>query len=406
MSIIQISKIQQRSGNLVDLPQLDEGEFGWASDFSLLFIGKAADGGNIENVEVLTSYSNISFSQINGSEGNLDISNVYSGQILTYVASSDNWVNAGGNALAPGNTSYYSSTPIHLGDASTLKIGGGGIGYILETDGTGNLSWTPKGTLYTRIVALSNANPIVMTVANNTPYTNDAIVTITGVQGNSNTIVNGDSFYIQLANDFPTSGNVRLYTSSGGSGPVNGAGLTYDNSPNAIATSVIAGGGGGSGNAQGSNTSIQFNNTNLLDGSANLTFDFANNIFYLNGNANIGNISVTGLITAAGNISGANIVTGGRVTATGNVAGNNLVVANGIYANNSFGAAQQILRASGTNTAYWTTSFYQGATPPAFNSLNYGDIFFYDDGAGFQRMYMWVYDASGDYFYDFLPPNF
>ena len=32
MAIIQISKIQQRSGNLVDLPQLDEAQLGWAND--------------------------------------------------------------------------------------------------------------------------------------------------------------------------------------------------------------------------------------------------------------------------------------------------------------------------------------------------------------------------------------
>ena len=40
MSIIQISKIQQRAGNLVDLPQLDEAELGFASDAKRVFIGK------------------------------------------------------------------------------------------------------------------------------------------------------------------------------------------------------------------------------------------------------------------------------------------------------------------------------------------------------------------------------
>ena len=41
MAILQISKIQQRSGNLVDLPQLDDAEFGWANDARRLFIGKS-----------------------------------------------------------------------------------------------------------------------------------------------------------------------------------------------------------------------------------------------------------------------------------------------------------------------------------------------------------------------------
>ena len=81
MAIIQISKIQQRSGNLVDLPQLDEAQFGFAQDARRLFIGKTT--GNIENIEVLTSYSDITFSQINGRQGNLNISNVQTGQILT-----------------------------------------------------------------------------------------------------------------------------------------------------------------------------------------------------------------------------------------------------------------------------------------------------------------------------------
>jgi hypothetical protein len=56
MAIIQISKIQTRSGNLVDLPQLDEGEMGFASDQKRLFIGKTVPN---ENIEVLTTYSNI-----------------------------------------------------------------------------------------------------------------------------------------------------------------------------------------------------------------------------------------------------------------------------------------------------------------------------------------------------------
>ena len=40
MAIVQISKIQQRSGNIVDLPQLDEAELGWATDAKQLYIGK------------------------------------------------------------------------------------------------------------------------------------------------------------------------------------------------------------------------------------------------------------------------------------------------------------------------------------------------------------------------------
>jgi len=130
MAIIQISQLQQRSGNLTDLPQLNEAEFGWATDTKQLFIGKTTPP---ENVEVLTSYSSIAFSQILGSQGNLSITGILStGEILAYDG--NNWVNAGGTA----------GGVINLGSVSNVHIGGGAIGYVLQTDGAGNLSWTPQ----------------------------------------------------------------------------------------------------------------------------------------------------------------------------------------------------------------------------------------------------------------------
>ena len=57
MAIIQISKIQVRSGNVSDLPQLSVGEFGFATDTNQLFIGN--DTGSIvgpspNNTQILT----------------------------------------------------------------------------------------------------------------------------------------------------------------------------------------------------------------------------------------------------------------------------------------------------------------------------------------------------------------
>jgi hypothetical protein len=283
MAIIQISKIQQRSGNLVDLPQLSEAEFGWASDEKQLFIGKETPN---ENIEVLTSYSEIDFSQIEGSIGNLNISNtVANGQVLAYDG--NNWVNRGGSA----------GGLITLGNVSNVRITGGAINYILTTDGLGNLSWTPKGALYSNIVALSNATPIVMTVANTTPYVNDSQVTITGVLGVANSNVNGLTFYVQLASNFPTTGNVSLYTSAGGSGPANGTSLTYTNSPNAIATSTI-GSGSGSGVVGGTTNSVQYNDGSGFQGDANFTWN--GSTLTVTGNTNISNLlNVSNTITAS-----------------------------------------------------------------------------------------------------------
>ena len=330
MAIVQISKITQRAGNLVDLPQLDNAEFGWATDTNRLFIGRTGNNYSDENIEVLTSYSNISFSQVEGSDGgNLNITTPLNGQIFTYVSSTDTWENYSGN------TSQFSGTKLQLGSVSNISMTGGAIGYVLETDGLGNLAWTPKGALYTNINALTNnptGNIITMTVANTVPYTNNALVTISGVVGtNVNTIINGQSFYVQLDVDYPTSGNVKLYTSSGNSSPANGAGLTAT-ANTGIATSLTSGSGGGGGAAGGVTTTVQYNNSGILAGSSGFTFSTANNSVTLTGNVNGANLNATSTVTALRLIS--NIATGTSplvVTSTTQVANLNVATAGVAY---------------------------------------------------------------------------
>jgi hypothetical protein len=327
MAIVQISKIQQRSGNLVDLPQLDDAEFGWANDEKRLFIGKTNP---TENIEVLTSYSNISFSQIDGaSNANLNLSNTANGQILGIetIGSNVYVVNKGGNpnvANSPGGL-------VNLGNVSNVKMYGGAIGYVLETDGTGNLSWTTKGTILANIINLvpdsGNANIIIMTVANTTPYVNSTEITITGVNGTANSNVNSVNFFVKLAVDYPTSGNVQLYTDSALLTPSDGTNLTYTNSPNAIATTSLS--GGGSGNVGGSNTAVQFNNNNILDGDADFTWDYTTNLLNVNGTANVINVNANGNVRA--NLLFSNVATGTApitVTSTTRVANLNVSHAN------------------------------------------------------------------------------
>ena len=323
MAIVQISKIQQRSGNLVDLPQLDDAEFGWANDEKRLFIGKTTPN---ENIEVLTSYSNISFSQLDGaSNANLNLSNTANGQILGIETSGSNVyiVNKGGNPAS-------NSSPgglVNLGNVSNVKMYGGAIGYVLETDGTGNLSWTSKGSILANVLALSNATPIIMRVANTTPYVNSTEITITGVNGTANSNVNSVNFFVKLAVDYPTSGNVQLYTDSVLSTPANGTSLTYTNSPNAIATTSLS--GGGSGNVGGSNTAIQFNNNNILDGDADFTWDYTTNLLDVNGTANIVDVNANGNVRA--NLLFSNVATGTSpitVSSTTRVANLNVSYAN------------------------------------------------------------------------------
>ena len=290
MAIIQISKIQQRSGNLVDLPQLSEAQLGWANDAKRLFIGGTGNANTYnENIEVLTSYSDITFSQINGSEGNLNISNAQTGQILTYVASTNTWDNAGGNALQPGNSALYTGGNIHLGDVATLKIGGGAIGYVLETDGVGNLTWTPKSTITAYISAVTKANPGVVTTTADNFFTEGALITITNVGGMVE--LNGGSYYVNVL----TSNTFSLYSDSGLTTPVDTTGYTtYTTGGRAISTV----GGAGTSAAGGSNTTIQFNDNNVLQGNAGFTFNKITGVVAIPGNVTAINATLGNLITS------------------------------------------------------------------------------------------------------------
>jgi hypothetical protein len=219
MSIIQISKIQQRSGNIVDLPQLDEAVFGWASDTKQLFIGKTTPN---ENVEVLTSYSQINFDQINGTVGNINItpSTVGNGQVLAYDGT--NWVNRGGTA----------GGLINLGEVSNVKISGGAIGYVLETDGLGNLSWTPKSSIISFIQTVSKASPAVVTTSQDNFLTDGLRITVTNAQGM--TQLNGNTYYVNVL----TSNTFALYTDAGLSTAVNSTGYTTYSYTSAASTTA------------------------------------------------------------------------------------------------------------------------------------------------------------------------
>ena len=261
MTIVQIGKMIQRTGNIGDLLPgvLDEAELGFASDANRMFVGSAG-GGNV--IEVLTSYSNISFGQLTGASNiGLDITAATEGQVLAYDSATSNWVNRGGTA---GNG------VVNLGNVSNVRIGQGAIGYVLETDGYGNLSWTSKGTITAKIRAFNSAPAGIMIVDPTTPYVNFNEITISGVQGaGADTVVNGKRFYIKVAVDYPTSGKVELYSDALCTIPVDTSALTATPNTGQAVSRV----GSLANFAGGVNGSIQFNNGGILDGAPGLTFN-------------------------------------------------------------------------------------------------------------------------------------
>ena len=367
MAIVQISKIQQRSGNLVDLPQLDEAELGFASDAKKVFIGKTASG-NLENIEVLTSYSDITFSQIDGAVGNLNIANtVADGEILAYDGT--NWVNKGGSA---GGT-------ITLGAVEDVQVTGGTNGYVLQTDGVGNLSWGPSGVLTGTITGITQTNPAVVTTTPENFFTNATLVTVSDVGGM--TEVNGVSYYVKVL----TSTTFELYTDSALTLSVDATGYSAYTTGGRAVTSV--GGGGGSA-ASGTAGTVQLSaGGGIFTGTPSFSYDTGTSTLTVNGNASIGNVTSTGTHSALRYVSTATTGTPPlEIDSTTRVANLNVAYANvsdfGVVGNLTTGSYYPALvDSTGTgNKALNVSGGYEFDTANA--KLNLGNITALFDIAG------------------------
>lgn len=242
---------------------------------------------------------------------------------------------------------------------------------------TGNSIYLGSGTISTDAngaLSLLNASGGQLVVAGNSTLTTlengSSNITIT-LDGNVTTSVGGNAAVFTVSS---TGSNIFGTLSVSGNATANA--IKTDNYLYANGVPISF-----TGEPVGPNTSIQFNNNGDFGGTNTFTFDSSANV-----------LSLTGDLTVTGNVA---------VT-------NNLSLSNSsaININGSPGTAGQVLKSNGTK-AVWSTQFYYGDTPPDFNLLNYGDIFFYiDNPNNFQRLYMWVTDGTSDYFYDFLPPSF
>ena len=242
-------------------------------------------------------------------------------------------VNTGGAVSATGN--------VDSGNVNTAIVSASGnvTGANLVTGGlvtaTGNI--TGGNVLTGGLVSATgnvNSGANIVATANvvGGNLTTAGVVTATGNVTGGNLLTGG----LISATGNVTSGNVNTGIVSA-SGNVAAAGFTGGNvsvTGNVIAQYFI---GNISGNidAAGSNTQVQFNDDDLLGGSANFTFDKATNILAVTGtvqgttvsatgNVIGGNVSTAGLVTATGNVTGGNVNTGGVVSATGNVNSGNV----------------------------------------------------------------------------------
>ena len=234
----------------------------------------------------------------------------------------------GGNLTTTGITSTGSLTASTTIDATGNITGGNvsaGSGIISTTgniDGA-NVNASAGITAGTTIAATGNITGGNLTT---TGITSTGSLTATTTIAATGNITGGN--VSAGAGIISTTGNI-----DGGNinatGNVNGTGAVF--SGNVTASNFI---GNISGNidAGGANTNIQFNDGDILAGSAAFTFDKTSNAVAASGNITGGNIDTAGQVVATGNVTGGNLITAGLASITGNVTGGNLTTAGQVVA--------------------------------------------------------------------------
>ena len=280
-----------------------------------------------------------------------------------------NWVNKGGSA---GGT-------ITLGAVSDVEITGGTNGYVLQTDGVGNLSWGPSGVLTGTITGITQTNPAVVTTTPENFFTNATLVTVSDVGGM--TQVNGVSYYVKVL----TSTTFELYTDSALTLSVDATGYSAYTTGGRAVTSV--GGGGGSA-ASGTAGTVQLSaGGGIFTGTPSFSYNTGTSTLTVNGNASIGNVTSTGTHTALRYVSTATTGTPPlEIDSTTRVANLNVAYANvsdfGVVGNLTTGSYYPALvDTTGTgNKALNVSGGYEFDTANA--KLNLGNITALFDIAG------------------------
>ena len=179
----------------------------------------ASQGGSISSIS--NGNSNVNIATANG---NITFSAVGNANVMTITGTG---ANISGTANITGNVSL-SGANVNLGAVGNLHIAGGANGYILSTDGSGNLSWILASTAGSNIVIdtfAGNGVQTVFTLTNAPTSENYTIINVDGVsQLHSAYTVSGANVTLSSA---PASGAaIEVMTFNLGSGGGSG-GYTY-----------------------------------------------------------------------------------------------------------------------------------------------------------------------------------
>jgi hypothetical protein len=239
----------------------------------------------------------------------------------------------------------------NLNDPGNIHISGGQAGFVLQTDGTGNLSW---------VAPIGNTQQILdqQIVGDNVSLAYDLIM-----PAFSNTVIVSINGVLQLPNTAYVVSNQTIVFSE----PLLESEVAD--------VRFLVGGPSGNNHPNGANGSIQFNSGDGFGGTANLTYNATT------GNLYSTNVVVSGNITASYYYGDGSQLSNIKATAnTGNItfANNVISTANGGNSINITGPQQTpVVMATGGNSAtsqlLWSTNI--GSLTPAntFNAVITGN---------------------------------
>jgi len=236
--------------------------------------GNLLTGGLISATSTITSAANISGG------------NVLTGGLVSATANV-----TGGNLLTGGLISATSTI------TSAANISGGNIRTAGLISATGNVT---GGNVTTAGLITATGN---ITGGN---ILTAGLISATGTITSAANITGGNLLTggVVSATANITGGNIL----SGGLGSFTGN-VTAANFIGNISGNIDAG---------GANTNIQFNDSDILNGSAGFTFNKVGNVVTANGNITGANLFTGGTVSATANITGGNVLTAGLISATGN----------------------------------------------------------------------------------------
>jgi hypothetical protein len=283
--------------------------------------------------------------------------------------------------IAEGTNQYFTNARVYanvtqLGYATTSYVdavtanAGGGANVVLGVLVQDSYIANGTGTTYVLTNATSNANSIIVFVDSvlQSPLTNYTVsgttLSFTSAPDNSASI---DVRYF-AQDEFDIS--IGMLNNVSNTSPLVGQALIWSGTnwaPSNVSTSanVVS--------VNGQTGVVTLSTANIAESS---------NLYFTNARvqANVTNYLSTGLVSVG-----------------------NIALSTVYDVNSRRGNVGQILTSMSGNTVQWTNKFFSSVDPPDFNTINYGDIWYYITE---NKPYMWITDGTDDYFYDFLPPTF